>query len=166
MTFGELLSLERTGTAFSVFLGDNSSSHIEILDCDLGSGAEMSESINRLMDKKVIRYISGFSSCSSTKEKRPHMTVVLDVDGESYETKAIVYAEEHGIVEYEVNGYTIEYWTFYGKSEGWTFVRVDLDSGKEVFRGANIPWDHKMTEPIPKFLKSDKGWLKYNYMEG
>lgn len=46
------------------------------------------------------------------------------------------------------------------------FVRVDLDSGKETFRGANIPWDSKMTDPIPKFMKNDKGWLKYNYMEG
>ena len=166
MTFGELFILAGTGTAFSVFLGENRSRHIDILDSDLGSGTEMSESLNRLMEKKVIRYIAGFSQCSRTKEKRPHMTVVLDVDGESYETKAIRYAEEHGIVEYEVNGYMMEYWTFYGKSEGWMFVRVDLDSGKEVFRGANIPWDPKMTDPIPKFMKNDKGWLKYNYMEG
>lgn len=88
------------------------------------------------------------------------------VDEESYETKAIRYAEEHGIVEYEVNGYMMEYWTFYGKHDGWRFVRVDLDSGKEAFRGADIPWDSRMTDPIPKFMKNDKGWLKYNYMEG
>ena len=85
---------------------------------------------------------------------------------ENYEAKALKYAEEHGIVEYEVNGYMMEYWTFYGKSEGWRFVRVDLDSGKEAFRGAAIPWDSKMSDPVPRFLKNDKGWLKYNYMQG
>ena len=85
---------------------------------------------------------------------------------ESYETKALKYVEEHGIVEYDVNGYMLEYWTFYGRSEGWRFVRVDLDSGKEVFRGADIPWDSKMTDPVPRFLKNDKGYLKYNYMQG
>lgn len=166
MTFGELFLLAGTGTVFDVFLGENTSKRIEILDSDLGSGTEKSKTINVLFDKKVIRYIAGFMPCSRTIEKRPHMTVVLDVDGESYEAKAIRYAEEHGIVEYEVNGYMMEYWTFYGKSEGWMFVRVDLDSGKEAFRGANIPWDSKMTDPIPKFMKNDKGWLKYNYMEG
>ena len=81
---------------------------------------------------------------------------------ENYEAKALKYAEEHGIVEYEVNGYMMEYWTFYGQSEGWMFIRYDLEQKKEVFRGANIPWNGT----IPKFLLDESGATKYNYLEG
>lgn len=75
--------------------------------------------------------------------------------------KALAAAERLGVYEYRVNGKYMEYWSFYG-SEGWYFVRYDLDAGAEVFRGANIPWDG---ETVPAFLKDEAG-AKYNYMEG
>ena len=82
--------------------------------------------------------------------------------GEEWSRKALSRAEEIGVVEYDVNGRYMEYWSFFG-SEGWYFVRHDLAKDEEVFRGANIPWDG---ETIPAFLKSPRGGLKYNYMEG
>ena len=78
------------------------------------------------------------------------------------EQKAIVRAEKIGVYEYKVNGKYMEYWSFYG-SEGWYFVRYDLDEDKEVFRGANIPFRDGV---IPKFLLSDSGATLYNYMTG
>lgn len=81
-----------------------------------------------------------------------------------YELEAQKYAEERGIIEYDVNGMFMEYWSFYGQSEGWYFVRYDLAHKKEVFRGANIPWTG-MTS-IPKFLLTESGATKYNYMTG
>lgn len=80
-----------------------------------------------------------------------------------YEKKALAYAERIGIYEYQVNGRFLEYWAFFGKSEGWYFVRYDLDAEREVFRGANIPWC--MDAESPTFLKSEAG-TKYNYMVG
>ena len=80
----------------------------------------------------------------------------------SYHRKALARAEKIGVYEYEVNGKYMEYWSFYG-SEGWYFVRFDLDEDKEVFRGANIPWDGKT---IPAFLKTESGNTKYNYITG
>lgn len=85
----------------------------------------------------------------------------MDANNKFYEDKALRYAESVGIYEYEVNKNLMEYWTFYG-SEGWYFVRYDLDEEREVFRGANIPW----TGEIPKFLLTDTGATKYNYMVG
>lgn len=80
-----------------------------------------------------------------------------------FEHKALVYAEKIGVYEYKVNGSLMEYWSFYG-SEGWYFIRYDLENEKEVFRGANIPWDDKMR--IPAFLKGNTGATLYNYMQG
>lgn len=80
-----------------------------------------------------------------------------------WENMAIKYAEEVGVYEYWLNGSLMEYWTFYG-SEGWYFVRYDLAIKKEVFRGANIPWDPKLG--IPKFLHPDNRGTLYNYMQG
>ena len=77
------------------------------------------------------------------------------------EQKAIARAEKIGVYEYKVNGKYMEYWSFYG-SEGWYFVRYDLEEGKEAFRGANIPY----AGVIPKFLLSDSGASLYNYMVG
>lgn len=77
--------------------------------------------------------------------------------------EALKYAEEIGVYEYRVNGCLMEYWSYYG-SEGWYFVRYDLVNKKEVFRGANIPWDPNLG--IPAFLKTDSGATLYNYMEG
>lgn len=84
-------------------------------------------------------------------------------NGDELEHKALVYAEKIGVYEYKVNGNLMEYWSFYG-SEGWYFIRYDLDLGKEVFRGANIPWDASLEKPIPAFLHS--GGTAYNYMQG
>lgn len=81
----------------------------------------------------------------------------------NYEEKALAYAEEIGVYEYAVNGKYIEYWSFYGQSEGWYFVRYDLDLCKEVFRGANIPFGDGT---IPRFLLADNGATKYNYITG
>lgn len=79
-----------------------------------------------------------------------------------YERKALIYAEKIGIYEYSVSGAIMEYWSFYGQNEGWIFVRYDLESGTEIFRGANIPW----MGFIPAFLKTETGATKYNYMCG
>ena len=80
-----------------------------------------------------------------------------------YEKKALAHAEEIGVTEYQVNGSTMEYWSFFGKSEGWYFIRYDLESDREIFRGANIPWDVRVSHPIPMFLRTDTGALTYNY---
>ncbi len=78
--------------------------------------------------------------------------------------EALVHAETIGVYEYKVNGKYMEYWSFYGRGEGWYFVRYDLEAGKEVFRGANIPWDPDAK--IPAFLLAANGGTLYNYMEG
>lgn len=92
-------------------------------------------------------------SCSAT---------IQQSESPDYDLAALKYAEKIGVTEYRVNGWYMEYWTFYGKSEGWYFVRYDLDAGREVFRGANIPWDNE----IPAFLVAPGGGLLYNYMQG
>jgi len=79
-----------------------------------------------------------------------------------YEEKALKYAEKIGVYEYNVNKRFMEYWSFYG-SEGWYFVVYDLDKEKEVFRGANIPFRDGV---VPRFLLTDDGATKYNYMTG
>lgn len=80
-----------------------------------------------------------------------------------FEHKALVYAEKIGVYEYKVNGNLMEYWSFYG-SEGWYFIRYDLENEREVFRGANIPWDDSLGKPVPAFLYN--GGSLYNYMTG
>ena len=84
---------------------------------------------------------------------------------EDLEHKALIRAEALGVIEYKVNGTMMEYWSFYG-SEGWYFIRYDLELDKEVFRGANIPWDGSLSNPVPAFLVADGGGLMYNYMQG
>ena len=81
-----------------------------------------------------------------------------------WEHEALAYAERIGVYEYKVNGKYMEYWSFYGKEEGWYFVRYNLEAGKEVFRGANIPWDDDAG--IPDFLLAENGATLYNYLEG
>lgn len=91
----------------------------------------------------------------------------MDKEGQKmpdYNQKALEYAESIGVYEYKVNGKYMEYWSFYGQGEGWYFVRYDLEAGKEVFRGANIPWDPDAK--IPAFLLAANGGTMYNYMEG
>ena len=79
--------------------------------------------------------------------------------------EALVYAENIGVYEYKVNGKVMEYWSFFGRGEGWYFIRHDLEQNKDIFRGANIPWDYSMEQPIPAFLRGPEG-TTYNYMEG
>ena len=78
-----------------------------------------------------------------------------------YSHLALVHAEEIGVIEYKVNGRYMEYWSFL-ENEGFYFIRHDLDSGKDVFRGANIPYDGV----VPAFLMTETGATLYNYMEG
>jgi hypothetical protein len=87
-------------------------------------------------------------------------------DERDWEAEALKYAESIGVYEYKVNGRFIEYWTFYGQSEGWYFVRYDLREKRERFRGANIPWDSDVCLPAPGFLRTKGGATKYNYMVG
>ena len=85
-------------------------------------------------------------------------------NGRDWRREAIRRAELIGVYEYAVNGRFMEYWSFFGTGEGWYFIRYDLERGKEVFRGANIPWDDEAR--IPAFLKTEDGATKYNYLEG
>jgi hypothetical protein len=87
-------------------------------------------------------------------------------DERDWEAEALEYAESIGVYEYKVNGRFIEYWSFYGKSEGWYFIRYDLREKRERFRGANIPWDDEVRLPAPGFLRTKSGATKYNYMVG
>lgn len=82
-------------------------------------------------------------------------------EAKKWEHLALKYAESIGVYEYEVNDHFMEYWSFYG-NEGWYFIRYDLEACKEVFRGANIPWEGL----IPRFLLTESGATKYNYLEG
>ena len=79
-----------------------------------------------------------------------------------FEQKALHYAEEHGIIEYGVNGHLMEYLSFYGQEEGWWYVIIDLESMREIYRGQAFPW----MGFIPYWLKAENGGLRYNYMEG
>ena len=80
MTFGELFILAGTNTVFTVYLGERTSEHIEILDSDLGAGTKEAEVLDRLMPKKVLRYIPGKmqSNRIPNQMKYPHMSVVLE----------------------------------------------------------------------------------------
>lgn len=81
-----------------------------------------------------------------------------------WKAEALKHAEATGVYEYAVNGRFMEYWSFFGQGEGWYFIRYDLGCGKEVFRGANIPWDDEAK--VPAFLLTESGATKYNYMVG
>jgi len=80
MTFGELFILAGTNTVFTVSLGERTSEHIEILDSDLGAGTKEAEVLDRLMPKKVLRYIPGKMQSNRIpgQMKYPHMSVVLE----------------------------------------------------------------------------------------
>lgn len=82
-----------------------------------------------------------------------------------YAQKALIYAEQHGIIEYDVNGSIMEYMIFYGPAEGWVYVAVELDREEpmEIVRETAFGW-HGW---IPYWLmKASNGGLRYNYMEG
>jgi len=79
-----------------------------------------------------------------------------------YQEKALTFAENHGIIEYDVNGHLMEYLSFYGQDEGWWYVVVDLESMREIHRAQAFPW----LGFVPYWLKAPNGGLRYNYMEG
>ena len=119
---------------------------------------------------------SGDEKCSEEPRERTKMLdkYQLTLDGKpmddvpydiKMELRAIARAEEIGVYEWKMNGKLMEYWSFFG-SEGWYFIRYDLELEKEVFRGANIPWDGSLSNPVPAFLVADGGGLLYNYMQG
>lgn len=76
---------------------------------------------------------------------------------------ALRYAEQHGIIEYQVNRSYMEYWSLY--EEGFYFIRVDLNTSdrEEV---CHLPWNKADGLPIPAFLTTREGHTKYNYFEG
>ena len=80
MTFRDLFIHAGTGTVFTVFIGENASESIELLDSDLGTSTKEGEILNSLMSKNVIRYIPGkmTSDRLGCGPKRPHITVVLE----------------------------------------------------------------------------------------
>lgn len=78
------------------------------------------------------------------------------------EKQALIYAEQIGIYEYEVNGDWMEWFSFY-HGEGWYFVRRNLLDGDER-RELAIEWSELL--PVPKFLKTESGATKYNYNVG
>lgn len=80
MVFGDLFIHAGTGTVFTVFIGENTSESIELLDSDFGDNTREGEILNSLMSRKVIRYIPGrmLSNRLGCGPKRPHVTVVLD----------------------------------------------------------------------------------------
>ena len=87
------------------------------------------------------------------------------------EAQALLYAENTGITEYEVNedGW-FEYWSFF-PGEGFRFVQHNLNTGEEC-RDGFIPWQRECGIPVPSFLKEfDPNndalwWCKYNYNVG
>ena len=80
-----------------------------------------------------------------------------------FKSLALRYAENHGIYEYQVNGSYMEYWSLY--NEGFYFYRVDLNTnGKSQV--CHLEWHKEDGYPIPAFLKTPEGFLKYNYFEG
>lgn len=79
---------------------------------------------------------------------------------DNYDNMALARATEVGVYVYEVNGKYLEYWSYFG-TEGFYFVRHDLDSGKDVLRKQCIP-----DGMVPKFLCDEKLQPKYNYMKG
>lgn len=81
-----------------------------------------------------------------------------------WQNEALRRAELIGVYEYDVNGRFMEYWSFFGKGEGWYFIRYDLEKQETAFRGANIPWDDDAQ--IPKFLLCPNGCTRYNYKVG
>ncbi len=133
--------------------------------------------VERLCEKLGVEYVDDFHGTWKPKKKQAK-NETEESDDEKYsedlkerfrageiERKALIYAEKIGVYEYKVNGNLMEYWSFYG-SEGWYFIRYDLELEKEVFRGANIPWDESLVDRVPAFLVADGGGLLYNYMQG
>ena len=78
-----------------------------------------------------------------------------------YEKKALQYAEQHGIIEYAVNGHIMEFMTFYGSEDAWVYIVVDLETDAEIIREKAFPW----MGWIPYWLKSENGGCRYNYGE-
>lgn len=117
--------------------------------------------------RELLDWFEGLRSLSHHEACETYKRVLWDSGAldKEYQEKALKRAEEIGVIEYNVNLNLMEYWSFY-ESEGWYFVRYDLDSKTEVFRGANIPFNRSLPKPIPAFLLSKNGGCLYNYCVG
>lgn len=80
-----------------------------------------------------------------------------------YKEKALRYAEDHGIYEYQVNEKYMEYWSLY--DEGFYFYRVNLDT-LGCMQVCHLEWHKEDGIPVPAFLKTKSGATKYNYFCG
>lgn len=128
------------------------------------------------LERKGLRLVCPVDGTESEFELHPAFGLACDTvdfyaekvsegwEGRDWQKEALLRAELIGVYEYAVNGRFMEYWSFFGKGEGWYFIRHDLGREKDVFRGANIPWDEEAQ--VPAFLKTRDGATKYNYMEG
>ena len=80
-----------------------------------------------------------------------------------FKSIALRHAEKIGVYEYQVNGCYMEYWSLF--DEGYYFFRTDLNT-LEREEVCHLPWAKEDGYPIPAFLKTPEGYLKYNYFEG
>lgn len=78
------------------------------------------------------------------------------------EQRALLWAENHGVYEYQLYGDWICYWSYYG-SEGMFHKQVNLATGESTCT-AYPEWTNKDT--IPEFLRTPYGACLYNYFEG
>lgn len=96
-----------------------------------------------------------------TERHRVYQEMAEDVFAkDDYDKMALARVEKIGVDVYEVNGKYLEYWSYFG-TEGFYFVRHDLDSGKDVLRKQCIP-----DGMVPRFLCDGELRPKYNYMKG
>lgn len=133
------------------------------------------EYVTRLMERDGLRLVCPIEGTENSFCPYPAFGLACDTvdfyaervgipwSERDWKSEAIKRAETIGVYDYAVNDRFMEYWSFFGKKEGWYFIRYDLGRGKEVFRGANIPWDGEAQ--VPSFLKTAEGEPKYNYME-
>ena len=133
---------------------------------------QVDEYVKRLLKEEHLRLLGPIEGTESEFERHPAFGLACGTvdfaaeevheDERDWKAEALKHAEATGVYEYSVNGRFMEYWSFFGQGEGWYFIRYDLECGKEVFRGANIPWDDEAK--VPKFLLTETGATKYNYM--
>lgn len=77
-----------------------------------------------------------------------------------FNTKAVLlYCERYGIYElHSEKGNVITYYSYYG-NEGFIRVTKNVKTGREVRK-------HLRYKNIPKFLKTEDGYVRYNYFTG
>ena len=128
------------------------------------SWAELAMADELVSDEELADKYGGTEFVPEDFSKKPPENPIGGLQASDWQEEALKYAESIGIYEYEVNDKYIEYWSFFGRHEGWYFVRYDLEKQETAFRGANIPWDDDAQ--IPKFLLRPNGCTRYNYMVG